>query len=226
MAPHLIFGCASVGKNYATKEEVEELTRTLQSIGLGHLDTAARYPPTSPGLSEKLLGEATVGASFLVDTKILISGDGRGHLSEANIAKSIEQSYESLKVTKINILYCHGPDKQTPIAEQAAAFDKFYREGKFKHVRRFLEQPSSAADRSFFIHSSAFPIFLSKCLKNGSKSQTKTTTSNQSTTKGSITYYAEPTKKGCFPSFIAMEFTSMLLGKSRSRSYSSLDIKD
>ena len=185
MAPQLLFGCASVGKNYATKEEVEELTRSLQSIGLGHLDTAARYPPTSPGLSEKLLGEANAGASFMVDTKILISGDGRGHLSEANIAKSIAQSYESLKVTKINILYCHGPDKQTPIAEQAAAFDKFYREGKFKQVRRFFEHWSSAADRSF-IFSSASPTFLSKCSKNGSKSQKKTTTSNQSTTKGNI----------------------------------------
>ena len=134
--PQFLFGCASVGKNYSTKEEVEELTRTLHTVGLNHLDTTARYPPTSPGLSEKLLGEAKVGSSFVVDTKILISGDGRGHLSEANIAKSIEQSYASLKVSKINILYCHGPDKQTPIADQAAAFDKFYREGKFTHVRK------------------------------------------------------------------------------------------
>ena len=138
--PELIFGCASIGKSYTSKADVEELTLTLKHGNIHRLDTAARYPPTSPGLSEKLLGEARAGDSFTIDTKILIAGDGRGHLTEDGIGKSIAQSYESLKLlsSKINILYCHGPDKQTPVAEQAAAFDKYYRQGKFNYVSTYL----------------------------------------------------------------------------------------
>ena len=134
--PQVLFGCASVGQSYASREDVERLLSTLQSVGVNHLDTAARYPPTSPGQSEKLLGEAQAARSFAVDTKVLVYGDGRGTLTEEQIGKSIKQSYESLGSSKVNILYCHGPDKQTPIAEQAAAMDKYYREGKFTHVSR------------------------------------------------------------------------------------------
>ena len=133
-SPRTLFGCANIGKAYSTKAEVETLLETLKRGNVNHLDTAARYPPTSPGLSEKLLGEANAGDSMIVDTKILIHGDGSGTLKEEAIGQSIKQSYESLKLSKINVLYCHGPDKKTPIAEQAAAFDKYYREGKFKHV--------------------------------------------------------------------------------------------
>lgn len=138
--PEIVFGCASIGKSFTSQSEVDKLVKVLQACNFNHLDTAARYPMNSPGLSEKLLGKAKTGDIFIIDTKILFSGDGRGQLTEAAIGKSIEQSYESLSLrsSKINILYCHVPDKQTPISEQAAAFDKFYREGKFKYVGNYL----------------------------------------------------------------------------------------
>ena len=34
----------------------------------------------------------------------------------------------------MNVLYCHGPDKITPIEEQAAAFDAQYRKGRFAYL--------------------------------------------------------------------------------------------
>ena len=135
-SPKPIFGCASIGHSYRSKTQVVELSQTLEKVGVDHLDTAARYPPTSPGLSEQLLGEAQASHSFLIDTKILVSGDGRGSLTEEAIGRSIKQSYDSLGASRINILYCHAPDKQTRIAAQAAAFDKYHRDGKFSHVRR------------------------------------------------------------------------------------------
>lgn len=132
--PSIIFGCASIGKSYTSQEEVTDLLSTLQNSGINHLDTAARYPPTLPGRSEELLGAALAADSFTIDTKILVSGDGRGHLEESLIGESIERSFQSLKTSKIDVLYCHAPDKQTPIADQAAAFDRHYREGKFEYV--------------------------------------------------------------------------------------------
>ena len=133
-SPQILFGCSNVGVKYTSKAEVEELLKALSHGGVRRLDTAARYPPTSPGLSEQLLGEASAGDFATIDTKVLITGDGRGSLTDEAIGKSLARSYEFLKLSKINILYCHAPDKQTPIAEQAAAMDKYYRQGKFEHV--------------------------------------------------------------------------------------------
>lgn len=157
-APQVIFGCASVGASYTKEDELRELARALQAADITRVDTAARYPPTSPGASEKLLGLAGYGKQFMVDTKVFISGDGSGSLAAAAIGKSLDQSFQSLGVEKVaevsamtkvrdansfkvNVLYCHGPDKTTPIEEQAAAFNKYHKEGKFAHVSTDLYKP-------------------------------------------------------------------------------------
>ena len=133
--PTLVFGCANIGKSYETKESVGELLKELQTRGINHLDTAARYPPTSPGLSEKLLGEARAShENFTIDSEILVSGDGKGSLTREAIQKSLTNSLATLRVNKLRTLYCHAPDVQTPIEEQAAAFDQQYKYGKFTHV--------------------------------------------------------------------------------------------
>lgn len=100
-SPQVIFGCASVGAAYTKEEELKELAKVLRAAGIIRIDTAARYPPTSPGASEKLLGLAGYGKQFAVDTKVLISGDGSGSLTAAAIGKSLDQSFQSLGVDKV-----------------------------------------------------------------------------------------------------------------------------
>ena len=100
-SPELIFGCASLGKSFTTKEEVEKLGEALQHAHISRIDTAARYPPTSPGTSEKLIGEANLGETFTIDTKVMVSGDGSGSLTATNISNSLENSLKSLGVTKV-----------------------------------------------------------------------------------------------------------------------------
>src|ERR1035441_4438167 len=101
--PELIFGTASVGASFTTKEAVLSVIEALKKAGIGRVDTAGRYPPTSPGLSQKLLGEARVaGEGFTVDTKIaLVGADAGGSLSPQAIDKSIAESLSSLGVTKV-----------------------------------------------------------------------------------------------------------------------------
>ena len=100
--PQLIFGCASIGEHFKSNEEVESLFRTLKDTGIGRVDTAARYPPTAAGMSERLLGEAGVAqAGLIVDTKIDISGNGRGSLTATDIDSSLQQSLESLQLEKV-----------------------------------------------------------------------------------------------------------------------------
>lgn len=55
--PDLIFGGATIGLNLSTVESVQELLRNLDELNISRIDTAGRYPPTSPGLSETLIGE-------------------------------------------------------------------------------------------------------------------------------------------------------------------------
>ncbi|EIN06754.1 aldehyde reductase [Punctularia strigosozonata HHB-11173 SS5] len=129
---NLIFGGANIGERFTTVEEVSSVLSKLKEKGIIRIDTAARYPPTNPGASEKLIGEAHAAQlGFVIDTKVNVAGDGRGSLSAEAIAKSIEESLGRLGVDKVNVLYCHRPDDATPLSETAAAFDAHFRKGKF-----------------------------------------------------------------------------------------------
>jgi len=69
---------------------------------------------------------------------------------------------EAYGASKLNILYAHGPDKKTPIAEQAAAFDKQFRLGRFAAlgVSNFnadmLQQWIDIADKHGYVKPSVY----------------------------------------------------------------------
>lgn len=129
--PHLIFGCANVGPHYATVEDVKNIASVLQEAGISHLDTAARY---GGGASEKLIGEAELAKHFTIDTKVLFTGPDDVTLSAEWIEKSLTNSLQKLGVEKVNVLYCHAMDKNTPVEETARAMDEQYRKGRFNYV--------------------------------------------------------------------------------------------
>ncbi len=136
--PLLIYGGAAVGDSYTTPEAVSELLNTLQSLGIDRIDTAARYPATNSGASERLLGLAGAAKhGFTIDTKVVCSGDGSGSLEPAAIDKSLEGSYERLQLhnATVNVLYAHMPDPKTPLEEQAAGLNAQYEKGLCKKVR-------------------------------------------------------------------------------------------
>ena len=75
---------------------------TLKTSAVTELDTAARYPSTSPGASQRLFGEAKVAElGFYIDTKIKIGSDPRGSLTAAAIDASIEESLTSLGIPMV-----------------------------------------------------------------------------------------------------------------------------
>jgi hypothetical protein len=108
-----------------------ELKAVLQNAGIGRIDTAARY---MGGESERKIGRAKLPETFLVDTKVLLGTNGGGDLAPEAIERSLSNSLNVLGVEKVNVLYCHGPDNVTPVAEQAKAFDEQYRKAKFAYV--------------------------------------------------------------------------------------------
>ena len=109
-----------------------EFKAALIEAGITEIDTAARY---RKGQSEKDIGQAGLGQTFTIDTKILFSGTGEGDLTPEAIDRSLTNSLDIMGLEKVNVLYCHGPDLQTPITEQARAFDEQFQRGRFTHVR-------------------------------------------------------------------------------------------
>lgn len=109
-----------------------ELKQALQEAGIKEIDTAARY---MNGESEKKIGRTKLADSFTIDTKILFSGSGEGTLTPDAIETSLSNSLNVLGVDKVNVLYCHAPDFETPTTEQARAFDEQYKKGRFTFVR-------------------------------------------------------------------------------------------
>ena len=108
-----------------------DLKTALNDAGITRIDTAARY---ANGESEKKIGRSGLSEDFTIDTKILYTGPDDATLSAEAIEKSLANSLDALKVEKVNVLYCHAPDKIKPIAEQARAFDEQYGKGRFTHV--------------------------------------------------------------------------------------------
>jgi aflatoxin B1 aldehyde reductase len=101
--PRLSFGCANVGVSWTCKEDLDALATALTDAGIRHLDTAARYPPHSPGLAERLLGEHDfAGNGFSIDTKIMVKAwDGAGSMAKDAIAQSLSNSLGALKTQKV-----------------------------------------------------------------------------------------------------------------------------
>jgi aflatoxin B1 aldehyde reductase len=126
-------------KQGLTAEEAVKVLEHMQTlpIKITGIDTAAAYPPTNPGESELVLGEAGVGGSgFTVDTKVLIDrqSDGSGELGQDNITKSIVDSLAKLKMSKVQVLYAHREDPTTPAFEIASGFAKAVKEGRCEMV--------------------------------------------------------------------------------------------
>lgn len=102
-APQIVFGGASFGHEFPTQESVQEVLTLLKDLKINQIDTAARYPPTNHGMSEKLLG-ATHAASqgLTISTKVYTAGgDGSGELDRASIQKSFSTSLERLGVDQV-----------------------------------------------------------------------------------------------------------------------------
>ena len=100
--PHTIFGCANIGDQISRADDVSQFLDTLKTLTITEVDTAARYPPTLPGASQRLLGEAKVAElGFIVDTKIKVGNDPSGSLTAAAIDASVEESLTSLGISKV-----------------------------------------------------------------------------------------------------------------------------
>jgi len=113
------------------------LDRYAQEPG-AFVDTADAYSAWvdghAGGESERLLGRwlALRGGAHGV---VLATKCGwRGGLGRENVLRSVHASLDRLGVERIDLLYAHTDDPDTPLEETLATFDALVREGRVGHV--------------------------------------------------------------------------------------------
>ena len=103
--PKLLFGGGTIGKGaFSTAKETDTLLDVLKASEINYIDTAAVYPPSDPGMSERLIGATRAGEQgFTIDTKIKVTGQGpgEGSLRRAAIDESVAKSLKVLNVDQV-----------------------------------------------------------------------------------------------------------------------------
>ncbi|CAG9990110.1 unnamed protein product [Clonostachys byssicola] len=135
--PKFILGTFSVGDphtfpgigivHFHTEEDVKGLLDAFYKRGYRDVDTARNY-----GESEACLGKADVTSRFTVHTKVR-SGPPGAH-EPAKIKASIEESLGALQSSKVETMFLHTPDRQTPFEDTLKAMNDAFGQGKFKKL--------------------------------------------------------------------------------------------
>ena len=100
------------------------------------IDTADVYsawvPGNKGGESETIIGEWLAQRGRSEDVLIATKVGAQGGLSAANIEKRVHACLKRLRVDRIDLLYAHRDDQDTPLEETLDAFERFVQAGKVR----------------------------------------------------------------------------------------------
>ncbi len=110
---------------------VKQLMKRAVDLGVNFFDNAEGY---AKGEAESLMGDALRQfrrEELVIATKIFWGGNGPNDtgLSWKHLVEGTRNSLRRLKLTYVDILYCHRPDPDTPIEETVRAMDYIIRAG-------------------------------------------------------------------------------------------------
>jgi len=123
-------------KNQVDVDAAAEIMAAAYDAGVNFFDNAEAY---AKGKSEEVMGAALkkLGwrrGSYLVTTKIywgLYEGvNEKNTLNRKRLIEGINGSLERLQLDYVDVLYCHRPDKNTPIEETVRAMHSIIEWGK------------------------------------------------------------------------------------------------
>ena len=137
----MTFGGRGYWSNIGNMDQAESdaLIKASVDAGINFIDTANVY---SIGLSEQILGQGirNLGISrneLVIATKVRgRMGEGQNNvgLSRYHIFQSVDASLTRLAMDHIDILYVHGVDPLTPVAETMRALNDIVNTGKVRYV--------------------------------------------------------------------------------------------
>lgn len=113
-------------------EEAEQMCKTFFDNGFNEIDTAYVY---NEGECEKIVGRLL---SNIENTQIKIATKVNpritGRLDAEAVDRQFQESLGRMKVSKIDTLYLHFPDYNTPIESALEACNKWYEKGCFERL--------------------------------------------------------------------------------------------
>jgi aryl-alcohol dehydrogenase-like predicted oxidoreductase len=121
------------------QKEANDLMKQVIASGINFIDTANVY---SYGESERLLGQSIKDLGInrndlVIATKVrgkMSEAINSGGLSRFHIFNSVTESLQRLQLDRIDILYVHGVDHRTPVAETMHALNDIVLTGKVRYV--------------------------------------------------------------------------------------------
>ena len=118
----------------ADTSQAEKLMKKAYDHGINFFDNAEQY---ASGLSETIMGKVLKKTGWrredlVLSTKIFWGGDGPNDqgLSMKHIAEGTNAALKRLQVEYVDLIFCHRPDKHTPIEETVWAMNQVISQGK------------------------------------------------------------------------------------------------
>lgn len=128
---NLILGTMTIGEQIFGSD-VKKMIQCFLNGGSTELDTAYVY---NEGECEKLLGDALKDmdrSRYTIDTKVNPRISGR--LDKEAVLTQLNESLQRLKIDKVDTLYLHFPDPETPVESALEGCAQLYEEGKFSEL--------------------------------------------------------------------------------------------
>ncbi|HET7377002.1 MAG TPA: aldo/keto reductase [Anaerolineae bacterium] len=130
----LSFGAwVTFGQQYG-EDLAYDIMKAARDAGVNFFDNAEAY---ANGRAEEVMGSVLKRAGWtrsdlVISTKIFWGGDGpndRG-LSMKHITEGVNRSLRRLQLEYVDLIFCHRPDRHTPIEETVRAMTQVIQQGK------------------------------------------------------------------------------------------------
>ena len=132
----LSFGSWVTFKAQVDKDAAAEMLQTARDAGVSFFDNAEAY---AGGDSERIMGEAISDLgwerwSYVVSTKLFWgihdSVNMRNTLNRKYLLSAMDESLERFGLDFVDLVFCHRPDRETPIEETVRAMSDIITAGK------------------------------------------------------------------------------------------------
>lgn len=171
------FGAMGISSFYGSTDEIEAVATLRRAVDLGitFIDTAEAYGPFA---NEKFIGRALSHRrdDLVIATKFGTEYDDEGRPHGANgtpayARLAVERSLRHLGTDRIELLYLHRVDPNTPIEETVEGMAALVRDGLVRHIG-LCEVSASTLRRAQVVHpiaavQSEFSLFSRDILVNG-----------------------------------------------------------
>jgi voltage-dependent potassium channel beta subunit len=116
------------------QEVAEKCMAAAREHGVNFFDNAESY---GHGQAETVIGNVIKKLRWrredvVISTKIFWGGEGPNDtgLSHKHVIEGVNNSLRRLQLDYVDLVFCHRPDRNTPIEETVRAMDRIIREGK------------------------------------------------------------------------------------------------